>query len=344
MTAIWRQARPRIRDLAGDLLGALGITKPERFARNKLSIVTFHRVLPEPLFTQYPIPSIAVTPEELDHVLGVFQEHYTPGPLIDVATRYESGERPAKPFLAVTFDDGQRDNLTYAHPVLTARGIAATFFVVAQAAERNETLWHDRVAFALVGIEPHKLARVGPLLDQLSVARDADDLPNVALAAAKALTPEARGAWVAKLEQLTGGPARPDWDGIMSWPELRTLKEAGHEIGSHSSSHALLPQVADTDLHAEIAGSRRVIAENLGGDVSTFCYPNGDHDGRVVDAVARAGYRFAVTTRYGLNRHDSAPLTLKRCDVQGRFARDASGALASAGILLRLTGRQPGAA
>lgn len=343
MTAIWRQARPRVRDLAGELLRALGVTKPERFARNKLSIVTFHRVLPEPLLAQYPIPSIAVTPEELDHVLGVFQEHYTPGPLIEVAARYEAGERPAKPFLAVTFDDGQRDNLTYAHPVLAARGIRATFFVVAQAAEHDETLWHDRVAFALARLEPHKLARVGPLLDELAVARDAEDLPNAALAAAKALTSEARDAWVARLEQLTGGEARPEWDGLMSWPELRTLKEAGHEIGSHSTSHAILPLVADADLDAEIAGSRRVIAENLGGEVSTFCYPNGDHDGRVVDAVGRAGYRYAVTTRYGLNGRGAAALTLKRCEVQGRFARNASGAFASAGVLMRLTGRQPGA-
>ena len=367
--ALWKQARPRVRDLASELLRVARITEPARFASDKLSIVTFHRVLPEPLLAEYPIPGIAMTPGELDYLLAVFQEHYTPGPLREVAARYDAGERPRKPLLAVTFDDGQRDNLSYAQPVLVSRGVRASFFVVTEAVEHNITLWHDRIAFALARLArgdsslarpgarfDSSLARPGArfdhglpreaqaLLGELRVSPDAEDVPNAAVAAAKLLTPEERTSWLAKLERLAGGQARPSWDGMMSWQELRVLQAAGHEIGSHSTSHPILPLVSEAELTAEIAGSRRVIAEQLGGEISSFCYPNGDHDERVVAAVQRAGYRYAVTTRYGINACGARPFTLKRFDMQGRYARTAGGNFGSAGLLLRLTGQLPGMA
>jgi peptidoglycan/xylan/chitin deacetylase (PgdA/CDA1 family) len=181
------------------------------------------------------------------------------------------------------------------------------------------------------------------------VRSGAEDVPNDAVAAAKRLTPEVRERWLSQLEQLVGGSARPSWDGMMSWNELRQVQAAGHEIGSHSSSHPILPLIEDAELDREIAGSRKTLERQLGSQVSSFCYPNGDHDPRVIAAVQRAGYRFAVTTRYGLNASlvrtgSSDPFVLKRCDMQGRYARDAGGAFASAGLLLRLTGQLPGMA
>lgn len=343
--AFWKQARPRVRDLASELLRITRVTSPARFAGDKLSIVTFHRVLPAALLAEYPIPGIAVTPEELDYLLSVFQEHYTVGTLAELAARYRADERPAKPFLAVTFDDGQRDNLTYALPVLASRGARASFFVVTEAVEHDLTLWPDRIAFALARlIREGRLAGAHGLLAQLQVAPSEQDVPNAAVAAAKLLTPGLREAWLGRLEQLLGGPARPSWDGMMSWSELRTLQAAGHEIGSHSSSHPILPLVSDAQLDQEIAGSRQVLSQQLGREVSSFCYPNGDHDPRVVAAVERAGYRYAVTTRYGINPRGATSFTLRRCDMQGRYARDARGEFVAGGLLLRLTGQLPGMA
>jgi len=343
--SLWKQLRPRIRDFASELLRIAQVTRPARFASDKLSVVTFHRVLPAALLAEYPIPGIAVTPEELDYLLGVFQEHYTIGPLSELAARYQAGERPAKPLLAVTFDDGQRDNLTYALPVLASRGVRASFYVVAEAVEHNIALWHDRIAFALARLtRGGTLESAQSLLAELKVSSAEEDVPNAAVAAAKLLTPELREAWLVRLEQLAGGAARPSWDGMMGWQELRTLQAAGHEIGSHSHSHPILPLVSDAELDREIAGSRQLIARQLGSEVSSFCYPNGDHDPRVVAAVERAGYRFAVTTRYGINARGSHPFTLKRCDMQGRYARDAGGAFVAGGVLLRLTGGLPGMA
>ncbi len=99
------------------------------------------------------------------------------------------------------------------------------------------------------------------------------------------------------------------WDGIdqwlgtryerelrpMSWDQLGTLAQAGWEIGSHTRSHPHLPALSDAALDDELQGSRGECERQLGLPCRTLAYPYGDHDDRVVAAVARAGYSAAGT-------------------------------------------------
>ena len=341
--AVIGRLRPIVRDLGAELLYRSTLTHPARVAHDKLTVVTFHRVLPPELLAEYPIPAIAVTPEELDWLLRLFEDYYSVGTLAEVATRYTLGDRPRRPLLAVTFDDGQRDNFDYARPVLAKYGIHASFFVVADATEYDQTLWHDRIAYAVKTLLSRDPGSAAPLMAQLGVSPNDGDPQNAAVAVVKRMTPEARDVWVGRVEELAGGNCRPRWDGMMSWEQLRALHDEGHEIGSHSRSHAILPLVSDTQMEAEIAGSRQVLREKLGFEIQSFCYPNGDHDDRAVRAVERAGYRHAVTTRYGINGEHASPFRLRRLDMQGSHARTVTGDFSAARVLLRLTGRLPSA-
>ncbi len=74
-------------------------------------------------------------------------------------------------------------------------------------------------------------------------------------------------------------------------PALRALIEAGHEVASHSRSHAMSLSRLDEDaLHEEIAGSREEIGRATGVEVLGFRAPNFDVDGRVLRALREAGY------------------------------------------------------
>src|SRR4051794_3718991 len=281
--------RALIRDVSAALLFGAGLTRPARAAAGKLTIATFHRVLPAAQLAEYPSPEIAVTPEELGWFLGFFKAHFTCGTLRDTVARYLEGGPSERPLLAITFDDGQRDNHLHARPVLAAHGVRASFFVVARAAEKNEALWHDRLGFALGAAVGKAPAAAREVLTRLG----ASDVGE-AIQRTKALSPEGIADVVARAEAAAGGPAVPPWDGLMSWGELRALAADGHEIGSHSFSHPILPLCDDATLADETARSRSMIAGEVGVAVDSFCYPNGDHDDRVVAAVERAGYRCAV--------------------------------------------------
>jgi peptidoglycan/xylan/chitin deacetylase (PgdA/CDA1 family) len=91
----------------------------------------------------------------------------------------------------------------------------------------------------------------------------------------------------------------------MSWAELRSLDEAGWEIGSHTGSHPHLTQLDDDSLQDELARSKAACEEHLAGPCTSLAYPYGDVDARVVAATARAGYSAAAGLPQRLHSPDA---------------------------------------
>jgi peptidoglycan/xylan/chitin deacetylase (PgdA/CDA1 family) len=115
-----------------------------------------------------------------------------------------------------------------------------------------------------------------------------------------------------------------------SWDELLSMDAETMEIGSHTRTHPNCTSVVDdAELVDEIVGSRREIEENLGRNVSHFCYPNGDYSHRITSQVRTAGYDSAVTTRHGLVALGADVFTLPRIIARPEplfFAAEMSGA------------------
>ena len=93
----------------------------------------------------------------------------------------------------------------------------------------------------------------------------------------------------------------------MSWEALRTLADAGWEIGSHTCSHPRLPGVDDASLARELQDSRARVEERLRRPCHSIAYPYGECDARVAEAAREAGYTFAAV----LQRRSSPPLPLQ---------------------------------
>ena len=133
----------------------------------------------------------------------------------------------------------------------------------------------------------------------------------------------ARGfrATVFAVSGRTGGVN--DWDGetpgerLLTEAGLRELHAAGIEIGSHGATHRALTKLTDAELAIEVAGSKEHLENILGAPVVSFCYPFGNFDGRVVEAVKRAGYRAATVIRGAIPRDLSDPFRLPRIAVRG---------------------------
>lgn len=330
--------RPLVRDIAAETMFRLGLSRPSRTARDLLTVVTFHRVLPVAAFQEYPIAPIAVSDVELDWFLGFFERNYSCGTLAETHRRWSEGERPPLPFLAITFDDGQLDNYVHARPALDRTGMKASFFVPVDAVDGNAPLWHDQLGFAVRGLLATDRPLAMQLLGMLGPFGKGDDAALIldALERSKRLAPEARLDLARRINAAAGAP-RPEWDGIMGWAHLRALVGGGHEVGSHSLSHAILTQLDDAQLEREVAGSRERLHAELGQPCESFCYPNGNFDPRVAEAVRRAGYLRAVTTSWGTNAAGADPFRLRRCDTQSPRVRDREGRLSEPRLALRMS-------
>src|SRR5262249_34469816 len=66
-------------------------------------------------------------------------------------------------------------------------------------------------------------------------------------------------------------------------------------------THSILNVLDEEQIEFELVESRRRLQQELKRPVHYFCYPNGSHDRRVHEAVAR-NYRAAVTTENGTVR------------------------------------------
>ena len=109
------------------------------------------------------------------------------------------------------------------------------------------------------------------------------------------------------------------WDsgprlGLVDADQVRAVADAGHEVGSHTLTHARLAGADPAVLAEEVAGSRRVLEDVLQAEVAGFCYPWGSFDGAATAAVRKAGYDHACVTgdyhpgdRFALPRAYVAP-------------------------------------
>ena len=96
-----------IRDFGAEAMLLAGLYTPKQARTGKLTVARFIASLPEPLRQQYPYPGICVTPEELRWFCKFFQTYFTLGSHTAIYKHWLAGEQPEKPFLAITFDDGQ---------------------------------------------------------------------------------------------------------------------------------------------------------------------------------------------------------------------------------------------
>lgn len=103
--------------------------------------------------------------------------------------------------------------------------------------------------------------------------------------------------------------------GYLSWDEIRTMQAAGMIFGSHTLSHPDLTKANDVRMAQEIVQSKKLIEQNLGTTIDSFCYPSGKYDQAVEDAVRTAGYATALTTVPGIARPGDDPYALKRLRV-----------------------------
>lgn len=279
--------------------------------RARLSILIFHRVLPEadPLF-----PSEA-TVETFDAQMRLLKSVFNILPLPETVARLQAGTLPARA-ASITFDDGYADNLTHVLPILQKHGLHATFFI-ATSYLNGGRMFNDTVIES-IRRSPHTQLDLSDLglgihnLDSNAARAEAigEILPQV-----KYLPLDARETTVAELTARAGVDRLPD-DLMMTTAQLKQLHAAGMEIGGHTHRHPILARLDHTEAQAEIAAGKAWLEETLGDRVRLFAYPNGkpgaDYLPEQAEIVRGLGFDAAVSTQRGVSTAGTDRYQLRR--------------------------------
>jgi len=230
-----------------------------------------------------------------------------------------SGRPLGAPKAVVTFDDGYRNVLTVAQPLLHDRGVPFAAFVCTRNAATGERLPTDLLRAALWGTRERAVRLDGPDLGELPLADDAQRRAAVAVATvALKRSPWAVGrALLAQLAALLDDEPLPpgDDDAPLTWEEVAELARAGVAIGSHGHEHVLLHDAQPAvEIARQLRRSKWEIEERI-GPCPAFAYPNGGA-ADVAPAAERAaracGYELAFAATPGLLDQASPRLRLPR--------------------------------
>ncbi len=103
---------------------------------------------------------------------------------------------------------------------------------------------------------------------------------------------------------------------------MKEMQSAGMDIGSHTCSHPRLARLSRDQMREEVTASKKRLEDTLGVEVASFCYPYGNFDDAVVEAVKEAGYKLATATIRDNRNTPEDRYRLKRAMVQpGRTGR-----------------------
>ncbi|GEM_PF-311697 len=293
----------------------------QRVGRRRLLIPMYHRVRPadDPARDALIGVQRGLSRDLFDQHVRVFRWF---GRLLtlDQALDHLHGSARPRSAIALTFDDGYRDNLTEALPVLRKYDAAATVFPVVRTASGGRPLWWDELSQIVRDARLHDDVNLEALAATVLDMELLEDGVAAAEAICRRLVPLAhvdRDRQLELLSQRLGvdRQAGRAADLYANWDELRVMAAAGVEVGSHTIDHVVLSCETPDTIHEQLVGSKRAIEQQLRRPVSCLSYPNGGHDGAVHELAAAAGYRAAVTVEHGVNHSDTDPFQLRRVPI-----------------------------
>jgi peptidoglycan/xylan/chitin deacetylase (PgdA/CDA1 family) len=292
------------------------------------TIFTMHHVRPPRDDAFQPNDMLEIEPAFLETLIEYLR--YKKVDIVSLAEvhRRLSEQDYDRRFVAFTFDDGYRDNLEYAWPILKKHGVPAALFIATSFPDRLGELWWIALERAIAATD-----RIA--LEVSAASRFIDS--NTSQAKARAFDElywwlrgnsdeaEMRGTIKDLCERYGVDYMALCAELCMTWNEIEQMAaDPLITIGAHSVNHYMLRKWPADVVKKELMQSATVIEAALGKKPVDFAYPVGDTTSagaRDFELAADAGYRLAVTTRPGVifPEHREHMTALPRISLNGKF-------------------------
>ncbi len=281
--------------------------------KNNFHILPYHMIVEQPTGF-YPETALKTFEKQMVHIA----RNYTVVDLNDLVDRVKHRES-LRGLLAITFDDGFRDNYEMAFPILKKYNLPATIFLATEYIESGKPPWFITFRQAFMSTRKTRVdLSVGEthLSLSLETPRERIEAGNRVMAEIRRATNDIRLALLSTLFEKLGAEHSPDLDGMMlTWDHIREMSSAGISFGAHTVSHPVLSRVSLETAEKEILTSREVIESKIQKPVTTFAYPFGktaDYTPPLIPVLEKYHFNCAVTTETDINHPDTSLFSLNR--------------------------------
>jgi peptidoglycan/xylan/chitin deacetylase (PgdA/CDA1 family) len=207
-------------------------------------------------------------------------------------------KKSGKPVATILFDDGYKDNIEYAAPILEKYNCPASFYIVTDCIDRNIPTWTYIVDFALQNTQQSKIELqfeyVPELFKEIILKATSNNQVVNLKPWMKTLANNRRLQIMQSIIDQCFDVSIPHHQ-MMNWNEVRQLHNNGFTIGSHTHTHPMLGRLEDLhEIEKELQTSFIKIKQELDFAPETISYPIGSYNKKVMELSESMGYKLGL--------------------------------------------------
>lgn len=287
--------------------------------RPRTFILMYHRV------TDLEIDpwGLSVSKQNFEEQIAALKKNYKVICLNELLDR-KAEHRLEDNLVAITFDDGYRDNYYNAFPILEKYNATATFFVNSEIIEKQIEFWPDTLIRLLLNQYelPKEELRIESLKRRWHFPKEIDEdqrfhfFMDVWYSLLQ-LHPKVRQAALDEIAQWAEHETSVSNENLpMTTSQLKEISKGSLiEIGGHTSNHAALGFLNKKNQREEILTNKTWLENVLDKSVHGFAYPNGSYNYKTISLMQELGFHYACTTNEMRNSAYTSNYRLPRFQV-----------------------------
>lgn len=282
--------------------------------RNKLRVpvLVFHKIIPE-----YDQIWPGVHPRLFEEIIILLKKHYR---ILPLGHLYQKSAEELKDACFITFDDGYKDFLDYAYPILKKHNAHSTLFVLPNDITNRGHIWTSTIIFF---VKHYSFNEIDEFLRQRKIVLHYSDIfdgfkLNLDITSYLCEMQQTdRAVLIKELQEKFVTDNRIVQNELLSFEELRKLDPAIVDVASHSLTHPSFRQELDENfINYELQESKAIIEKELKNEVKAFAFPFAKYNGISYNIVKKI-YRLCFTR---INGH----VNLKRLQTDKEYIYDLS--------------------
>lgn len=269
------------------------------FAGNAILNIMYHGVVVDD--STYFSPR-HITTDQFEKQLIYYKKNFDIISVTEAFNRVQNNIPSKKKTLTISFDDGFKNNLTTALPLLEKHNIPTTFFISGICVEemKTRTLWSEFIAAlnyfykdTTIQLGKYQFANLHETTEGFSLA---DFLKSCSYSERESYLQEIKTTY--NLATKIASLPNEIWE-LMTKEELRDLaKSSIVDIGSHGYNHYNLGEISLPEAKKELVNSKKVLQEITGQEINMIGYPDGSYTTAIKDLAEEVGYRYQMAVNY----------------------------------------------
>jgi peptidoglycan/xylan/chitin deacetylase (PgdA/CDA1 family) len=267
----------------------------ERMKAGRLYVLMFHRINDDKNRFYHAVPV-----RVFEKICKFFSERFDIIYFSEIEDHFRKSKKPA---IILTFDDNHYDILENAYPALKKHNLKFNINVITESLETglppNSALVYDLLGSTAAKAYDHNGPGGLPVhieIDKNSPTKTAMEFSRLFQGSDK----DQSKRLIDDIRKKLSGPSTV-LSRMLSKEDVKYLQHYGAEIGSHTHSHCMLPNISVSEAEYELAYSKKILEDICGKAINIIAYPNGKGSEEVIRKSFDAGYKYILLTDDKIN-------------------------------------------